>query len=69
MSDKLRQVREELKQEHDRLSADYAAKHDAAEAAWAEYEQAKTELSQFRNEFGRVLRAFDQGLITTTETE
>lgn len=65
--DKLAQFEQELRAEHEALTAAYTQAHEAAETAWAAYEAQKTALTTFRAKYGRVLKALDAKAVTVTE--
>lgn len=56
-----------LRAEHERLTAAYLAAQEQAEAAWAAYEAASSALTTFRERYGRVLRALDEGRVVVTD--
>lgn len=59
----LKKFEAELKAEHGKLTEAYEQQLEVAEAEWAKLETAKTELTEFRSKYGRVIKALDEGAI------
>jgi hypothetical protein len=53
----------QLRDEHQRLMTTFETAQRTAEDAWAHYEAVSAELTAFRDKYGKVLRALDEGRV------
>ena len=57
----------ELRTQHTALTEAFETAQAAAEIAWADAETKAAALVAFRNDYGAVLKALDQGAVTVKE--